>query len=53
MEKLLTLKEYRKKIKLEFIHKGVKPPTPDSDKERQMYEQWVRGYKKLHGESDG
>lgn len=42
-----SIEEFRKIITDEYITKGIKPPFPDGEKEKILYQQWLDGKKKL------
>jgi len=43
VKKTHSLQEFRKMITVEYISKGIKPLTPNGEKEIQLYHQWLKG----------
>jgi hypothetical protein len=44
----LTIEDFRKIISKELITKGVVPPLPNSPRELELYQQWLKGWQKLN-----
>ena len=45
----VTIEEFRKILTDQYIQKGVKPPIPGGEKEKQLYKSWIEGKQKLEG----
>lgn len=45
---LPTIEQFRKEVIEIMISKGVSPPTIDSQKEKELYQNWLKGWKKLN-----
>lgn len=43
----ISIEEFRKSIQQQYADKGVLPPEPGSVIERELYEMWLKGSKKL------
>lgn len=43
MSSQITLEEFRKTIDRLYNEKGVEPPIPGSQKEQELYQQWLKG----------
>lgn len=42
-----SLEEFRKILTKEYTSKGVKPPSPDGEKEKLLFQQWIKGKNKF------
>lgn len=45
----ITLAQFRKMLLEEYTRKGVQPPTLGGEKEKQLYQIWLKGREKLQG----
>jgi hypothetical protein len=43
-----SIEVFRRKVVDKIITKGVKPPEVGSEEEKQMYDKWLEGWKKLN-----
>ncbi len=48
----LTLEAFRRQFIEQLVAKGIKPPQPNSEKEKKMYKQWLEGQQKLEQASN-
>ncbi len=51
MNQVVTIEEFRKLLANQYIQKGLKPPIQNGEKEKQLYQNWIQGVKKLQGNS--
>lgn len=47
MDPTLTLEEFRKILASQYIQKGIEPPTPNGEKEKLLYDHWLKGKEKI------
>ncbi len=52
MDENALIEEFRKTVIEDLIQKGVRPPKPDSEEERELYDQWYKGKQLLQDQHE-